>query len=241
MVIAALTNSGLPAMLGACKCDSDEDDWEVNADELANHRFFKPCIGQYKISVDRPDVSRACLHGVIRAAVAHRRGKFVHIFCGTQLIYAEKLSSDEHGEMISRRRAQSAANLEAPDPSGGRPLSEHSRHSRASSDFSILRAFPNPQSGDNYRTQTSRSPRPGQNISDNQAISYRLQMTRHTQTNTISQVFVLISLAATPFSTLTNPTPNPTDIQTTFLFFSGMTTPLSRNSQRLQVSRWRNW
>ncbi|KJK91968.1 hypothetical protein H633G_04183 [Metarhizium anisopliae BRIP 53284] len=139
--VAALTNSGLPAMLGACKCDSPEDDWEVNADELANYHLFKSCVGQYKISIDRPDISQACLQAVIRAAVTHRR--------------------DENNETVLRRRAQSAANLEAPDPSAGRPLSEHSKHSRASSDFSILRTFPNQQSGENYRTQASRSPRPG--------------------------------------------------------------------------------
>ncbi|OAQ74310.1 aimless RasGEF [Pochonia chlamydosporia 170] len=129
--VAALTNSGLPAMLGACKCDCPEDDWEINADELANHQYFKPCIGQYKISIDRPDISKACIISVIRAAVMHRR--------------------DESGETVSRRRAQSAANLEAPDPSAGRPLSEHSKHSRASSDFSILKTFPNPQSNETYR------------------------------------------------------------------------------------------
>ncbi|KHN95861.1 aimless RasGEF (aleA) [Metarhizium album ARSEF 1941] len=142
--VAALTNSGLPAMLGACKCDSPEDDWEVNADELANFRLFKACLGQYKISMDRPDISQACLQALLRAAVAHRR--------------------DETSETVLRRRAQSTANLEAPDPSAGRPLSEHSKHSRASSDFSILRTSPNQQSGENYRAQASRSPRPGLGI-----------------------------------------------------------------------------
>ncbi|KAK2591418.1 hypothetical protein QQS21_010882 [Conoideocrella luteorostrata] len=139
--VAALTNSGLPAILAACKCDNPEDDWEVDADALAQHRFFKPCLGHYKVSIDRPEVSRACLQGVIRAAIMHKR--------------------DENGETMSRRRAQSAANLEAPEPAGGRPLSEHSKHSRASSDFSILRTFSNQQPGDNYRAPVSRSPRPG--------------------------------------------------------------------------------
>ncbi|GAB0136673.1 hypothetical protein EsDP_00004967 [Epichloe bromicola] len=141
-MVAALTNSGLPAVLGACKCDNPEDDWEVNADELAKHRFFKPCIGQYKISIDKADVPRACLHGVVRAAIMHRR-------------------DENGGEAVSRRRAQSAANLEAPEPTGGRPLSEHSKHNRASSDLSVPRAFSNQQQGDTYRTRASRSPRPG--------------------------------------------------------------------------------
>jgi hypothetical protein len=167
MGTAALTNSGLPSMLGACKCDSPEADWEVNADEVANHEVFKPCIGQYKISIDRPDISRACLQGVIRAAVLHRQGRpsiYIYLYTrGTRQRFCIclPLTSDENGETILRRRAQSAANLEAPDPSAGRPLSQHSKHSRASSDFSILRTFPNQQSSDSYRAQATRSPRPG--------------------------------------------------------------------------------
>lgn len=76
ILTAALTNSGLPAMLGACKCDNPEDDWEVDADEMAKHKYFKTCAGHYKISIDRPELSRACLQAVIRAAVTHRRGAY---------------------------------------------------------------------------------------------------------------------------------------------------------------------
>lgn len=72
---AALTNSGLPAILVACKCELSEENWEVDADELANHKFFKPCIAKYRISIDKPEVSRACLQAILRAAIAHRRGK----------------------------------------------------------------------------------------------------------------------------------------------------------------------
>lgn len=66
---------------------------------------------------------------------------------------------------MARRRAQSAVNLEAPDPTGGRPLSQHSKHSRASSEMSLVRGFPNPPITDSYRSQSSRSPRPGQQSS----------------------------------------------------------------------------
>ncbi|KAM0440786.1 hypothetical protein ACHAPT_000087 [Fusarium lateritium] len=69
---------------------------------------------------------------------------------------------EENGETVSRRRAQSAANLEAPDVSTGRPISQHSKHSRASSDFSLLKGFSNPPISDGYRAQASRSPRAGQ-------------------------------------------------------------------------------
>ena len=53
----------------------------------------------------------------------------------------------------SRRRAASVAQLDASfDPTGGRPHSQQSKHSRASSDLSLLRGFPNPPiSGEHYR------------------------------------------------------------------------------------------
>ncbi|PNY24080.1 Ras guanine nucleotide exchange factor A [Tolypocladium capitatum] len=161
LIVAALTNSGLSAVLVACKCDNDEDEWEVDADAIANHRFFKPCMANYKVSMHKPDVCRACLQTILRAAVAHRRGMQRPTFClRPKTLHADE-TTDESGEMLSRRRAQSAANLEAPDPTSGRPLSEHSKHSRASSDFSVLRGFPNTQTTDTYRTRSSRSPRPG--------------------------------------------------------------------------------
>ncbi|KAG6042242.1 hypothetical protein E4U41_002585 [Claviceps citrina] len=115
-MVASLNNSGLPAALGACKCDHPEDDWDVNVNELAQLLPFKLCLDEIG------------------------------------------------GEAVSRRRTHSAINLEAPEPSGGRPLSVHSGHSGqswASSDISVYRAFPNQQQGDAYRRQFSRSPRPG--------------------------------------------------------------------------------
>ncbi|QUC21069.1 uncharacterized protein UV8b_05312 [Ustilaginoidea virens] len=140
--IASLTDFGLPALLGACKCDCPETDWDVHADDVAKHKLFKPCIGHYKISIDRPEISRACLQGVVRAAIMNRR--------------------DETGETVPRRRAKSAIHFEAPDAAGGRPISEHSKHSRASSDFAILRSFPSQQPTEiNLRTQASTNPRTG--------------------------------------------------------------------------------
>lgn len=61
---------------------------------------------------------------------------------------------------MPRRRAASTANLDAPhDLINGRPISQHSKHSRASSDFSLLRGFPPPANDGQYRGQPSRSPR----------------------------------------------------------------------------------
>ncbi|GJN74236.1 hypothetical protein PLICBS_008327 [Purpureocillium lilacinum] len=140
-VATALANSNLPAVLVACKCDGvEEEDWEVDPDKVAIHEWFKSCIASYKVAITKPDACRACLQTILRASISHRK--------------------DDNGETTSRRRARSAANLEAPDHTG-RPLSQHSKHSRASSDFSVLRGFSNAQGGDSHRAQASRSPRPG--------------------------------------------------------------------------------
>ena len=60
----------------------------------------------------------------------------------------------------NRRRAASTANLDAPpDLVNGRPISQHSKHSRASSDFSLLRGFQSPPNEGPYVGRLSRSPR----------------------------------------------------------------------------------
>ncbi|KAJ4857567.1 rasGEF domain-containing protein [Trichoderma breve] len=149
--LAALTNSNMPAMLVATKCEAPEEERQVNPDELANHTLFRSCLAHFKISSTSPEIDRTCLHAILRAAVAHRR--------------------DETGEMgAARKRAQSAANLDAPDPSAGRPISE-GRHNRASSDFSLLRGFAAPSTGTpvadgHAQKQASRSPHRGGRAND---------------------------------------------------------------------------
>lgn len=144
----------------ACKCETPEAEWQVNAEAMANHQLFKSCVSTYKIASDNYDVARTCLHTILRAAIAHRRGtrEVDRVYDRHVLI----MDTEENGETVSRRRAQSAANLEAPDVSTGRPISQHSKHSRASSDFSLLKGFSNPPISDGYRAQASRSPRAGQ-------------------------------------------------------------------------------
>ncbi|EHK15896.1 uncharacterized protein TRIVIDRAFT_39897 [Trichoderma virens Gv29-8] len=144
--LAALTNSNMPAMLVATKCEAPEEERQVNPDDLASHTLFRSCLAHFKISSTSPEIDRTCLHAILRAAVAHRR--------------------DETGEMgAARKRAQSAANLDALDSSAGRPISE-GRHNRASSDFSLLRGFAAPSTGPpgtdgHSQTQASRSPHRG--------------------------------------------------------------------------------
>ncbi|KAM3433291.1 hypothetical protein MY4824_006074 [Beauveria thailandica] len=133
--MTAITNAGLPSILVACKCEIDEDDWEVDADGVAGHKIFKSCIGTYKVSSDKAEVSRSCLQAILKAAITYRK---------------------EHSETITRRRAQSAVNLEAPDTSSARPLSQQSKHSRASSEMSALRGFGS-QSSESYRARASKN------------------------------------------------------------------------------------
>jgi hypothetical protein len=71
---AALTNSGLPSILVATKCEHPEEDWEVDAEAMAKHKYFQACIATYKVSTETPELARACLQAILRAAVAHRRG-----------------------------------------------------------------------------------------------------------------------------------------------------------------------
>ncbi|ATY64418.1 RAP guanine nucleotide exchange factor 4 [Cordyceps militaris] len=149
--MTAITNAGLPSILVACKCEIDEDDWVVDADGVAGHKIFKPCIGTYKVSYDKPDVSRACLQAILKAAIAYRKGTPAP---PSHQCHPNKTA--EHNETAPRRRAQSAVNLEAPDTSAGRPISQQSKHSRASSELSVLRSFGTPHT-ESYRARASKN------------------------------------------------------------------------------------
>jgi hypothetical protein len=60
----------------ACKCEHPEDDWEVDAEGMANHKFFKACIATYQITKDNNETARACLQAILKAAIANRRGQY---------------------------------------------------------------------------------------------------------------------------------------------------------------------
>jgi hypothetical protein len=124
---------------------------------MANHKFFKACIGTYQITKDNNETARACLQAILKAAIANRRGEKDRV-AGLGLQHANACT-EEHGESVSRRRAQSAAHAEPIESTGGRPYPDQSKHSRASSDLSLLRGFPNAPVKDGYRGQTGRSPR----------------------------------------------------------------------------------
>lgn len=104
---------------------------------------------------------------------------------------------DKSDAASQRRRAASAANLEPTvDPlNNGRPDSVHSKHSRASSDLSLLRGF-SQQTGDRdsyYRGSVARSPRayPGQGLGQDEM--------NPTVSSQLRQTGVRLDLGAEPF------------------------------------------
>ncbi|KAI1388860.1 ras GEF [Hypoxylon trugodes] len=134
----ALVNSSLPAVLVATKCDNPENLRHIDTEAVA--AACQSCLATFKTSANKPESARIALSTLLKALVMR--------------------SQDPDGtESIgSRRRAASAAHLDAQlEPTNSRPLSQHSKHSRASSDMSLLRGFIN-QPGADYRHST-RSPR----------------------------------------------------------------------------------
>ncbi|EAQ86607.1 hypothetical protein CHGG_07860 [Chaetomium globosum CBS 148.51] len=137
-IMAALANSSLPTVLVATKCDTPDDLRRPDLSGLA--AAFATCAGHFRTASNAPATVRECLQAMLRVALANRRDK-----------------SEGSGQ---RRRAASTANLDAPmDLHNGRPISQHSKHSRASSDFSLLRGFSQPPNEGQYRGPPSRSPR----------------------------------------------------------------------------------
>ncbi|KAI8293188.1 Ras guanine nucleotide exchange factor A [Colletotrichum sp. SAR11_240] len=70
---AALTKSGLPAVLVANKCDHPEGERQIDAARVANHEYFKSCVGQFNLSTSSPERARACLNAMLKAAIAYRK------------------------------------------------------------------------------------------------------------------------------------------------------------------------
>ncbi|KAK4241040.1 ras guanine nucleotide exchange factor domain-containing protein [Achaetomium macrosporum] len=134
-IMTALANSSMPTVLVATKCDTPDDLRRPDLSGLTSS--FPTCHGHFKTACNAPGSARECLQAMLKAALASRR--------------------DKSDGSVYRRRAAST-NLDAPvDVHNGRPISQHSKHSRASSDFSLLRGFPNPPHDGQYRGQPPRS------------------------------------------------------------------------------------
>ncbi|KAK4462435.1 ras guanine nucleotide exchange factor A [Cladorrhinum samala] len=138
-IMSALANLNLPTILAATKCDAPPEAHQLDVARVASEF---PAAGHFKTSFNSPGSTRECLQAMLRTALASRR------------------EQDKPEGSMQRRRAASAANLDTPQELvNGRPISQHSKHSRASSDLSLLRGIPPQNDGGYYRGPTSRSPR----------------------------------------------------------------------------------
>ncbi|KAI0124884.1 ras guanine nucleotide exchange factor domain-containing protein [Xylariales sp. AK1849] len=129
--LTTLVNSSLPTVLVATKCDNPEGSRQIDTEGVA--AACKSCIETFKTSASKPETARMPLLTLLKALIIGRQDE----------------AAEGPGQ---RRRAASAAHLDTPlAPATGRPLSQQSRHSRASSDMSLLRGIPQPGgSGNKY-------------------------------------------------------------------------------------------
>ncbi|KAI0156598.1 ras GEF [Xylariaceae sp. FL1272] len=117
----ALVNSSLPAVLVATKCDNPEPSRHIDTDAVA--AACQSCLATFKTSFNVPDTARMALYTLLKAMIMKTQ---------------EYENSEASG---ARRRAASEAHLDAPPETLSRPLSQQSKHSRASSDMSLLRNY----------------------------------------------------------------------------------------------------
>lgn len=141
--ISSLSVSNYPLVLVATKCDNPEELRELDTASVA--AAYPSAVANFTTSPNTPNNTRDSLQAILRAVVNGRKG------------------GDKSDAASQRRRAASAANLEPTiDPlNNGRPDSVHSKHSRASSDLSLLRGL-SQQASDRdsyYRGSSARSPR----------------------------------------------------------------------------------
>ncbi|KUI67606.1 Ras guanine nucleotide exchange factor P [Cytospora mali] len=159
--LSSLAVSNYPMVLVATKCDNPEDVRELDTASVA--AAYPAVVANFSISANTPNTTRECLQVILRAIVANRRG-------------------DKVDPANQRRRAASAANLELliDVNNNGRPESVHSKHSRASSDLSMLRGFPsNSNDRDSYyRGSSARSPRAPSGFATDEAMNSTLGQLR---------------------------------------------------------------
>jgi GTPase SAR1 family protein len=162
----ALVNSSLPAVLVANKCDAPDNLRQIDTETLS--AAGQSCLATFKTSASKPESAKIAFFTLLRALVLSRQ------------------EADSYEGPGSRRRAASAAQLEAAQQelSMPRPISQHSRHSRASSDMSLLRNYFQ-QGGENRNL--SRSPRPSTDLLGGQGQGY-FSETNEDGTQTVSSL-----------------------------------------------------
>ncbi|KAI8949530.1 RAP guanine nucleotide exchange factor 4 [Xylaria longipes] len=128
----ALANSSLPVVLVATKCDNPESSRDINVETVAAD--YKSCLGNFKTSADKPETARMALYTLLKA-----------------MIFGNQEHENPEGTGLRRRATSEVTHLDAPTDSLPRPISQHSRHSRASSDMSLLRGYLASQEYNDYR------------------------------------------------------------------------------------------
>jgi hypothetical protein len=143
----------------ATKCDTPDDLRHPDLASLASR--YDSCVGHFRTASNAPSTARECLQAMLRAALASRKGEKPHVPLENFLtcVTNTMMSLEKAEGSGARRRAASAANLDPSDVHNGRPISQQSRHSRASSDFSLLRGYSNTPNEGQYRGHPPRSPR----------------------------------------------------------------------------------
>ncbi|PQE21019.1 hypothetical protein CJF32_00005449 [Rutstroemia sp. NJR-2017a WRK4] len=152
MVEDALVNSSLPTILVSCKCDNPENTRQLNVESI--EAACMSCVEAVKTASNVPESARLCLSSMLRAVMASRNCKLSLDFLESSCLSRDQtslpgiLATTPPIEVQGpRRRATSSANIEKlAEAAVPRPLSQQSKHSRASSEFSLRRDLPSPPS-----------------------------------------------------------------------------------------------
>ncbi|RDW75597.1 hypothetical protein BP5796_06418 [Coleophoma crateriformis] len=123
----ALVNSSMPTILVSCKCDNPESSRQIDVESMESACLSS--VEAVKTAANVPETARNCLSTMLKAIMVSRNTS----------------GGSVSKPVGARRRAISSANLEKPlDPAIARPLSQQSKHSRASSEFSMVKGLPSP-------------------------------------------------------------------------------------------------
>ncbi|KAH8590271.1 ras guanine nucleotide exchange factor domain-containing protein [Bisporella sp. PMI_857] len=121
----ALVNSSLPTILVSCKCDNPRNTRQIDVESM--EAACLSCVEAFKTAANVPESARLCLSSILRAIMANRNSKAVEATAGP------------------RRRAISSTHLEkVPESGASRPISQQSKHGRASSEYSVTRGTQSP-------------------------------------------------------------------------------------------------
>ncbi|CZT08758.1 related to aimless RasGEF (aleA) [Rhynchosporium graminicola] len=134
-----LAHSYLPTMLVSCKCDNPENTRQIDVENM--EAACSSCVEAVKTAENVPESARLCLSSMLRAVMANRTGP------------SSVSSQNLHLPEIQGPRRRATSTFEATD-SSSRPLSQNSKHSRASSEHSLIRGFTSPTHN------SSRGPQP---------------------------------------------------------------------------------